>query len=164
MSSSTTSRKSTRAAQRSSVTPHEIWLAGLGAVSLTRRQLLAGVDQTGFLLDQFRGQAEERIEHAAAVSRQRIEQARDLAERCGQRLQSGVVELRDQVDAVVARAITEAQKRARRMRIEVDQRIRPVLAQFGLAEPVAARRAPARKSAGRGTPRKKAVSRRRKAA
>jgi poly(hydroxyalkanoate) granule-associated protein len=92
----------------------DLWLAGLGAVSLTRKN---GIKLYGTLLEegkQFQGRAEQRIDALQRQAREGIEQARA------------------RVEAVVSPIRERAEATYGSVKSEVETRLQPVLVKLGV--------------------------------
>lgn len=102
------------AAAKARVEARDLWLAGLGAVSLTRKN---GIKLYGTLLEegkQFQGRAEQQID---ALQRQARE---------------GFQSAKARVEAVVSPIRERAEATYGTVKTEVETRLQPVLAKFGV--------------------------------
>ena len=105
------------AAAKARIDARDLWLAGLGAVSLTRKN---GIKLYGTLLEegkQFQGRAEEQFD---ALQRQARE---------------GFQSAKARVEAVVSPLRERAEQTYGTVKSEVETRLQPVLARFGVAKP-----------------------------
>ncbi len=147
--SKTPVRKKTTAAKaagnRPDPTGRELWFAGLGALSLTRKQVLAGIDQSIYLGRQLRNQANERIDLGRSAFADVGTRVRELADTASNRAGAEA----GRAKAIIDGLIGEVRERAECLIGEAEARVRPVMVEFGLAEPK--RQPRARKSASRPT-------------
>ncbi|MGJ0561053.1 hypothetical protein [Methylocystis sp.] len=137
-----------RVARHDELTARELWLAGLGAVSLTRKQALAGIDQVAYLARQLREQAEAGIEQGTSAVETSICQAREFTRTFSDLARSQFDQARSRSAKVLEQALAEAGERIGLVRGEVEQRLAPVLTRLGLAASAPKRHAPARKKTG----------------
>ena len=126
------------------IDPRDLWLAGLGAVSLTRKQ---AVKAYGVLVEegtQFRDATGKRIDALASQAREGLDEVKAKASAA--------------VDPLLARASSAYDT----VRSELESRLSPVVAGFTRAKPAkrkpAAKKAPA-KAVKKATPRKAAPRR-----
>lgn len=118
------------AAAKARIDARDLWLAGLGAVSLTRKN---GIKLYGTLLEegkQFQGRAEQQID---ALQRQ----AREGFESAKARVEAVVSPIRERAEATYGS-----------VKSDLETRLQPVLAKFGVAKPAPkarARKAPVAK-------------------
>jgi poly(hydroxyalkanoate) granule-associated protein len=128
-------------AAKARIDARDLWLAGLGAVSLTRKN---GIKLYGTLLEegkQFQGRAEQQFDALQRQAREGLEQAKA------------------RVEAVVSPIRERAEATYGSVKSEVETRLQPVLAKLGVkpAPKARTRKAPVAK-------RKPAAKRRAKAA
>lgn len=140
--------KTRRVGRAPTPTSRELFLATLGALSLTRKATLAGVEQAGNLGKQFQAQAGEAIDEAVNAVNQGLADARERAQAA-----------RERIEALAAEALKEGEDLARRIRSQAEQRFQPLLVKAGLAKPAPASRPKARKP-GASKPARKAAPRR----
>lgn len=120
MAKQTKTRRAARAA-KVRIDAREWWLAGLGAVSLTRKR---GIELYGTLLEegkQFQGRAGEQID---TLQRQ----ARDGFQSAKSRVESAIAPLRERTQATYGQ-----------VKSEVETRLRPMLVRFGVKPAAKAR-------------------------
>ena len=99
----------------------ELWLASLGAASLTRKQ---GIKLYGTLLNEGRA-LQSRVSEAVA--------------NVGQQVNGTIDTVRDRIDAVVSPVRARAEATYTTVKGEVETRLSPVLARFGMKLPTAAK-------------------------
>lgn len=126
------------------LTARELWLASLGAASLTRKQ---GIKLYDAMLEEGT-QLQDKVSKAVSDARSQV---------------GGAIEsVRDRIEGAVTPVRQRAEATFGVLKEEVETRLQPVLARFGKAKPVS-RRAPAKRGA-TAKPRKAPVKRSRKAA
>lgn len=138
--------KTRRVGRAPNPTSRELFLAALGAMSLTHKATLAGVEQAGNLGKQFQAQAGEAIDDALNAVNQGLADARE-------RVQAA----RERIEALAAEALKEGEDLARRIRSQAEQGLQPLLVKVGLAKPAPARKPAAHKTARRPAPRRRAA-------
>ncbi len=108
--------------------PRELWLASLGAASLTRKQ---GIKLYEAMLEEGTS-LQDKVSKAVADARGQVDGAIDS--------------VRGRIDGVVTPVRERAEATFIVIKDEVETRLQPVLARFGKAKP-AAKRAPAKRRA-----------------
>jgi DNA anti-recombination protein RmuC len=126
MTRKTTRRSNARkpAAQKLELTPRAMLLAGIGAVSLGRKQAQASLEALAANAEDLRARAD------------------DAAREAGAR----VAKLRKQAQTRLAPVQKQAEAFARQAEQQFETTVAPVLAKFGVATQAKARRAPARRA------------------
>jgi hypothetical protein len=121
-----TTKRPAPAAKNSQFQPHDLLLAGIGAVSLGRKQVVDAYANGFEGVAELRTRAEHAVQTAAKT------------------LNGKVVKLRKQAEAKAAPVRKQVIKLADEARTQAQIRLAPVLAKFGV-KPAAKKRAPARK-------------------
>jgi hypothetical protein len=127
-----TTKRPASAARRTEFQPHDFLLAGLGAVSLGRKQV-AQFYENGF----------EGVADGVAELRSRAE---DAVQSAAKTVSDKVVALRKQAKAKAAPVKKQVIQFANEAKAQAQTRLAPVLAKFGVKK-APAKRAPARKKA-----------------
>jgi hypothetical protein len=140
------SRRSRRSATRATSTfeVRQLWLAAIGAVSLSRKQ---GSKFYGTLLNEGRGLQDRVNDSIADVSGQ---------------VSAMVTQMRDRAESIVKPLRARADSAIATVKSEVETRAKPLMVRFGFAKKTPAKRRPAakrvaRKSATRRTAKRKAA-------
>jgi hypothetical protein len=159
-------RATKRTAPRTELKPRDLLLAGVGAVSLGRKQAIRSIAGAGQTVAGLRKRFDDTIKTAESQARKLRKQTEGDVARLKKQAQGKVAALRKQAEGDVARMKKQAEAKVARLRkqagAQVDavvvevaaraQKLRPVLAKLGI-KPVAKR--PAKRAAA--APRRKAA-------
>jgi hypothetical protein len=150
-------RAARRTAPRQEFNPRALLLAGVGAVSLGRKQAIRSIEEAGDNAAALRKQVDASVKSLEAKARAFTRQAEGEFARVNKTAKARVAKLRKQAEGKIAQLRRQAsaqvvaplQRKLDEVVVEVanqaEARLGPVLAKFSAPKP--ARRAPARKAA-----------------
>jgi hypothetical protein len=150
-------RAARRTAPRQEFNPRVLLLAGVGAVSLGRKQAIRSIEEAGDNAAALRRQVDASVKSLEAKARAFTRQAEGEFARVNKQAKARVAKLRKQAEGTIAQLRRQAsaqvvaplQRKLDEVVVEVanqaEARLGPVLAK--LSKPQPARRAPARKAA-----------------